>query len=146
MLNAVLFESRERFSAFKRKLLEYGVNCIVLDFSSDNWIDFDYGSVDFIVYYPSFMYSSNHPLALYEVRDNLVFIKSRYPKVEMFPDPKLIDYYNDKYKQYLFLKSHCYPTPLTYPLFSEESSMGRETSGIPHGDQKQVWCRREQCV
>ncbi|NIQ49622.1 MAG: ATP-grasp domain-containing protein, partial [Hydrotalea flava] len=39
----------------------------------------------------------------------------------MFPDPKIIKYYNDKYRQFLFLKGHNYPIPETIPFFSEES-------------------------
>jgi len=116
-----LFKSKERFVPFKKKLLEYDVNSIVLDFESLNWIEFDYSKIDFIIYYPSFRYSSNHPLALQEVYDNLMFIHSRFPHIKMYPDPKLIPYYNDKYRQYLFLRKNGYPIPETIPLFSKES-------------------------
>lgn len=121
MLDVVLFKSKERFESFKKKLWEYDVNPIVLDFESLDWIEFDYSNIDFIIYYPSFKYSSNHPLALQEVYDNLMFIHSRFPHIKMYPDPKLIPYYNDKYKQYLFLRRNGYPIPETIPLFSEES-------------------------
>ena len=121
MLNAVLFKSEERFSSFKKVLEECGCNCIVLDFAAHEWVDYDYSKIDFLIYYPSFEYSSNYPLALYQVHDNLKHIRSMYPNLKMYPDPEIIEYYNDKYKQYLFLKSHNYPIPLTYPLFSEES-------------------------
>ncbi len=121
MLNAVLFKSEERFSSFKRVLEEYGCNCIVLDFATQEWIDYDYSKIDLLIYYPSFKYSSNHPLSLYRVHDNLIHIKSMHPDLKMYPDPQLVKYYNDKYKQYLFLKARHYPIPLTYPLLSEES-------------------------
>ena len=132
MLNAVLFKSEERFSSFKRVLEEYGCNCIVLDFANHEWIDYDYSKIDFLIYYPSFKYSSNHPLSLYRVHDNLIHIKSIYPDLKMYPDPQLIKYYNDKYKQYLFLKARHYPIPLTYPLLSEESvRLANEELGYP---------------
>jgi len=121
ILKAILFKSQERFSAFQDKLSEYGVDTTILDFEDQEWIDFDYSNVDFIIYYPSFKYSSNHPLALQEVYDNLLFIHSEYPDVMIFPDPHGIKYYNDKYRQYLFLTNHRYPIPETIPLFSQKS-------------------------
>ena len=121
MITAVLFKSEERFLSFRKTLKEYGVKCVILDFAHHEWIDYDYSNVDFIIYYPSFKYSSNYPLALYEVYDNLMHIRSRYPEIEMYPDPRIIHFYNDKYKQYLFLQRHNYPMPFTYPLLSEES-------------------------
>lgn len=121
MSKAVLFKSEERFSSFKKKLSKYGVNYTILDFESQEWIEFDYSNIDFVIYYPSFKYSSNHPLALQEVYDNLMFIYSEYPNIKFYPDPKIIKYYNDKYKQYLFFKAHDYPIPETIPLLSEQS-------------------------
>ncbi|PQP33562.1 hypothetical protein C6A37_12285, partial [Desulfobacteraceae bacterium SEEP-SAG9] len=64
---------------------------------------------------------SNHPLALLEVHDNLMYINSKYPNLKMFPDPGIIKYYNDKYKQFLFLKGNKFPMPETIPLFSYDS-------------------------
>lgn len=131
-MKAVLFKSQERFSAFQDKLSEYGVDTIILDFEDQEWIDFDYSNVDFIIYYPSFKYSSNHPLALQEVYDNLLFIHSEYPDVMIFPDPHGIKYYNDKYRQYLFLTKHGYPIPETIPLFSQKSvEMADKKLGYP---------------
>jgi hypothetical protein len=121
MLNAVLFKSQERFLSFKQTLEDYGVKPVILDFATHEWIEYDYSNIDFVIYYPSFKYSSSYPLALYEVYDNLMHIRSRYPELKMYPDPRVIDFYNDKYKQYLFLKAHDHPMPLTIPLFSEES-------------------------
>jgi glutathione synthase/RimK-type ligase-like ATP-grasp enzyme len=63
-------------------------------------------------------YSSNHPLALSEVQDNIAFLASEYPHIHYFPDPRVIKYYNDKYRQYLFLKKRGYPIPETIPLYS----------------------------
>jgi hypothetical protein len=132
MLNAVLFKSRERFLSFKNTLEDYGVKCIILDFATQEWIEYDYSKTDFVIYYPSFKYSSNYPLALYEVYDNLMYISSRYPELKMYPDPRIIDYYNDKYKQYLFLKRHNYPMPMTYPLFSKKTlRLAEEKLGYP---------------
>ena len=121
MFTAVLFKSDERFSSFKKTLEGYGVRCEVLSFSDQEWIAYDYEKTDFLVYYPSFKYSSNHPLALYEVHDNLTHLKELYPHLIIYPDPAIIKYYNDKYRQYLFLKSRGYPMPHTIPLFSRES-------------------------
>lgn len=118
-MKAVLFKSEERFDLFSNKLDKYNVDCTVLDFSKLEWIDFDYSTYDFLIYYPSFEFSSNFPLALARVHDNLVHIHQRYPHVLMYPDPKLIRFYNDKYHQYLFLKTYDYPIPETIPLFSE---------------------------
>jgi len=132
MLKAVLFKSKERFVAFQRTLEGKGVDCTVLDFARHDWIDFDYRNIDFIIYYPSFSYSANYPLALHEVYDNLMFIKSRYPESLIYPDPNSIQFYNDKYKQYLFLKTYNYPIPTTYPLLSEASvDLADEQLGYP---------------
>lgn len=120
-LKAVLFKSQERFFAFQNKLSEYNVDTTILDFEDHEWINFDYSSIDFVIYYPSFKYSSNHPLALQEVYDNLLFINSEYPNIQIFPDSNGVKYYNDKYRQFLFLTKHGYPIPETIPLFSEES-------------------------
>jgi len=121
MMKAVLFKSPMRFESFLKKLLEYGIDVQVLDFESHQWLDYDYSGADFLIYYPVFKYSSNHPLALQEIYDNISFISERYPELLIYPDPKLSRYYNDKYRQYLFLHANRYPIPETIPLFSEES-------------------------
>ena len=105
-LKAVLFKSKERFDAFQKKLAEYGIDFIILDFDQQVWLGFDYTDIDFLIYYPSFEYSSNYPLALQKVQDNLVFLHERYPHIRMYPDPELIKYYNDKYRQFLFLSAN----------------------------------------
>ena len=120
-LKAVLFKSKERFSAFHNKLLENDVEITVLDFKEQEWISFNYSTIDFLIYYPSFTYSSNHPLALQEVYDNLTFIQSEFPNLKFYPDPRLIKFYNDKYRQYLFLQAHNFPMPETIPLFSPDA-------------------------
>ncbi|GLI39227.1 ATP-grasp domain-containing protein [Geobacter hydrogenophilus] len=120
-MKAVLIKSKERFEAFKKTLEGNGITCVVLDFDKQEWVGYDYSSVDFLIYYSSFDFSSNHPLALYKVYDNLIFIKNEYPHLKMYPDPAIIKYYNDKYRQFLFLSKHGYPIPHTIPLFSEES-------------------------
>jgi hypothetical protein len=120
MIKAVLFKSQERFISFQKKLTEYGVDYTILDFEEHNWLDFDFSDIDFLIYYPSFNYSSNHPLALHNVYDNIMFIHETYPHIKMYPDPKIIKYYNDKYKQYMFLSAHSYPIPETIPLFQQK--------------------------
>jgi glutathione synthase/RimK-type ligase-like ATP-grasp enzyme len=120
-LKAVLFKSDERFDSFLEKLSQYGIATTVLDFGTQEWTGFDYSDTDLLIYYPSFKFSSNHPLALQEVYDNLTFINSNHPHIKIFPDPKGIPFYSDKYRQYLFLKTRGYPIPETYPLFSRES-------------------------
>ena len=120
-MNAVLVNSEERFGAFKETLEKYGVTCIVLDFDDQEWVKYDYSDIDLFIYYPSFKYSSNCPFALQEVYDNVMHIRMMNKELQMYPDPEIIRCYNDKYRQYLFLKAHEYPMPLTYPLFSKES-------------------------
>ena len=117
-MRAVLIRSEERFDAFYKKIREYEVDVTTLDFDEQEWIDFDYGTVDFLIFYPSFVYSSNHPLALFKVYDNLIHIHRNYPDLLMYPEPGLLYFYNDKYRQFLFLKTHEYPIPETIPLLS----------------------------
>ena len=104
MLKAILFKSERRLQAFKEKLGKYGAEVTVLDFEKDDWVHFDYSDVDIVIYFPSFKYSSDHPLALFEVHDNLTHISGMNPAIRMFPDPNVIRYYCDKYRQYLFLE------------------------------------------
>lgn len=131
-MKAVLFRSDERCEAFQRKLIENGVEVIVLDFKDLHWLDFDFGDVNIVIYYPSFKYSSNHPLALHEVYDNLTFLHNEYPHLCIYPDPNGIPFYNDKYKQYLFLNKHGYPIPKTIPLFSKASlDLAEKELGYP---------------
>ena len=118
---AVLFKSAERFISFQNRLSECGVDFKVLDFDSNGWTGFDFKDIDFLIYYPSFEFTSNHPLALQRVYDNILFIHDAYPHLKIYPDPNIIKYYNDKYRQFLFLKKNSYPIPDTIPLFSEES-------------------------
>ena len=132
MLKAVLFRSRIRFQAFQDKLASYGVDCTVLDFQDESWMSFDYSQVDFVIYFPSFDYSSNHPLALSVVHDNLIYISNQFPHLKMFPDPKGIRYYNDKYRQLLFLQGNDFPIAETIPLFSDKSiDLAEKRLGYP---------------
>jgi hypothetical protein len=120
-MKAVLIRSRERFDAFLEKMRSRGIEVTVLDFAEQEWVSFDYGAYDFLVFYPSFAYSSSHPLALYAVYDNLMHISERFPGLAMYPDPGIIRFYNDKYRQYLFLSTRDFPIPRTIPLFSEQA-------------------------
>jgi len=120
-MKAVLFKSSNRFDAFLDKMKELKLDVDVLDFADNDWYEYDFTDVSIVIYFPSFKFTSDHPLALSEVYDNLLFIKSAYPQVVMFPDPAIINYYNDKYRQFLFLQKNNFPIPDTIPLFSEES-------------------------
>lgn len=117
-LHAVLFRSPERFESFRQKIGDYGLDCTVLDFDRPEWMDFDYTAADILIYYPSFEQSSNYPLALSRVSDNLGFLHREYPHMAFYPDPHVIRYYNDKYRQFLFLKKNGFPMPDTVPLLS----------------------------
>ncbi len=117
-MKAVLIQSEERFESFRSKLEEYNVEYVVLDFDDQGWIDFDYSGFDFLIFYSSFEFSSHHPLALYRVYDNLMHIHGLSPELLIYPDPALICYYNDKYRQHLFLRSRGFPIPRTVPLLS----------------------------
>jgi glutathione synthase/RimK-type ligase-like ATP-grasp enzyme len=121
VLKAVLFKSKERFSNFQKTLLNNNVELAVLDFNELDWVTYDYTNIDFIIYYPSFTYSSNHPLSLQHVYDNLAFLFENYPHLKIYPDPGLIKYYNDKYRQFLFLSKHGFSIPKTIPLFSKKA-------------------------
>ncbi len=132
MAKAVLFKSEERFDTFAKKLAEHNIECDVLDFGNNSWLDYDFSSADILIYYPTFKFSSNHPLALYEVYDNLAHIKMLNPSILMYPDPKIIHFYNDKYKQYLYLNSMKHPMPETYPLYSKTSlDLAEKKLGFP---------------
>jgi len=120
-MKAVLIRSEERFDAFEKKLRENDIQVTVLDFAQQDWITFDYSTCDFLIYYPSFTYSSNHPLALTAVHDNLMHIHANFPDLPMYPDPKIIRFYNDKYRQFLFLATHNFPIPKTIPLLSPQT-------------------------
>lgn len=132
MTRAVIFHSQERCSAFQSEFSGRGVEVCLLDFDKHDWLDFDFASADLLVYYPSFEYSSNHPLALRKVYDNLAFLHQEHPHLLIYPDPAIISYYNDKYRQFLFLKKHDYPILKTLPLFSAASlQLAEEELGYP---------------
>lgn len=120
-MKAVLIKSPERFDSFQRKLNDLNISCEVIDFVHQGWIDFDYNNVDFLIFYPSFDFSASYPLALYKTHDNLMHIHRNYPQLLMYPDPEVIYFYNDKYRQHLYLKTHSFPIPPTISLLSKES-------------------------
>jgi len=129
---AVLFRSEERFDVFREKLDFFGVDCTVLDFTRSDWVEYDFSQADFAIYYPSFENSSSSPMALYKVHDNIAFLRSHYPDLGIYPDPGIIRYYNDKYRQYLFLKKNGFPVPDTLPLQTEEDiDMAEAAFGYP---------------
>ena len=120
-MKAVLFESTRRYEAFRRKLEEFGVSCTCLSFASTEWIEHDYSDTDIVIFYPEFWYSSNHPQALWTVKDNLAHVHARAPQALIYPDPGLLRFYNDKYRQFLFLQAAGFPIPDTIPLLSEQT-------------------------
>ena len=141
-MKAVLFRSDERCEAFQRKLAENGVDFTLLDFEDQDWLSYNYSDVDIVIYYSSFKYSSNHPLALQEVYDNLTFLHREYPHLCIFPDPNGIHFYNDKYRQYLFLSKHGYSIPETIPLFSKSAlDLAEKRLGYPMIVKKPIWSR-----
>jgi hypothetical protein len=117
-MKAVLIHSDERYDSFRKKLGDFQIECIPMQFGLQEWIDFDYGKVDFLIYYPTFAFSSNHPLAVYKAQDNIDHIHRNFPHLVIYPDPKITYFYNDKYRQFLFLKRHSFPMPETIPLLS----------------------------
>jgi glutathione synthase/RimK-type ligase-like ATP-grasp enzyme len=119
MHSAALFKSSERFDSFNKSLINHKIDTQILDFDRQEWLTFDYSKIDFVIYYPSFEFSSNSPQALQKVYDNLIFLKDSWPHLRIFPDPKGIKYYNDKYRQFLFLQRNNFPIPKTIPLFSQ---------------------------
>lgn len=119
MKRVVLFRSTRRFDAFLAELERQSFNVTVLDFDEPEWVTFDYSNIFAVIYFPAFYFSSNHPLALYQVQDNLKHLHARYPHLHMFPDAGIIDYYSDKYRQWLFLESSGLPHPDTLALTSE---------------------------
>lgn len=132
MLKAVLIKSPYRFEQFHKILEQNNVDVKVLDFKNQEWLTYDYSTTDFLIHYPIFNHSSNHPQALQEVYDNITFLNEMWPHMRMYPDPGVIKYYNDKYRQYLFLHHNHYPVPETVPLFSEESvDEASEKLGFP---------------
>lgn len=131
-MKAALFRSDERFDAFYNQLRKRGVDVVPFDFADQEWFRHDYSQIDILIYYSSFKYSSNHPLALQEVYDNLTFLHSEFPHICMYPDPNGIPYYNDKYRQFLLLHRHRFPMPETIPLLSRQSlHLAEERLGYP---------------
>lgn len=111
-----LFRSDNRFDSFVGKFREHGCDVEILDFRDPAWQGVDYGRFDLIFLYPTFQYSSNHPLALRWVKDNLAHLHRCFPDVPMFPDPSMLEFYGDKYLQHLFLDARGLPTPRTIAL------------------------------
>ncbi|KAB7622861.1 ATP-grasp domain-containing protein [Alkalilimnicola sp. S0819] len=116
---AVLFRSERRFQAFHDSLRERGVSVDVLDFTDPAWQDYDFRRAHILIYFPHFEYTSNHPLALHRVQDELMFLHRRHPHLRMFPDPRVTPYYSDKYRQLLFLRATGLPHPRTLSLDGE---------------------------
>jgi len=119
MKKAVLFKSENRYDEFLAQLRSNNVEVVELDFDDVSWLDFDYSTVDFLIYFASFEYTSNSPFALIRVQENMHFLHKQYPKLKMFPDPHVTPYYSDKYRQFLFLQKNNFPIPKTIPLASK---------------------------
>jgi hypothetical protein len=132
MPKAVLFKSNERFKSFLTKLREYNIPTTILDFEDPSWAEHDFDVVDFVIYYPSFEYTSNNPLALQTVRDNYTFLYDTWRHLLLYPDPSVLKYYNDKYRQFLYMQHNNFPTPATVPLLSKAAvDLADRTLGYP---------------
>jgi hypothetical protein len=131
-MNAILVQSEERFTAFERELRQLNVNTIALDLSDSRWIERDYSMADLLIFFPTFAFSSLSPHAASHVVDLVKAMHRQYPHLSIFPDPLTIYYYNDKYRQYLFLRSRNLPTPKTIPLVSMETvALAKHELGYP---------------
>jgi hypothetical protein len=119
-LIAGLVRSPERFDAFHRELTDNGYEVREISFDDQAaWSTFDFGQLNLLIFFPSFQFSSSHPLALRHVQDQLAEIHRQYPTLPMFPDPALIPYYCDKARQHLFLVRAGLPVPRTVLLESD---------------------------
>lgn len=131
-MKAILVKSAERFEAFRAKLQNYGIETTIIEAGSKNWLNRDFGGYDLLIYFPTFQFSSNSPLAHRHVVDFIRHMHLTYPTMAIFPDPLVIDYYNDKYRQFLFLKSRSFPIPPTVPLESSSAvEEADQTLGYP---------------
>jgi hypothetical protein len=116
MTRAVLLKSLRRFESFAAELGRAGCEVITLDFDESGWREFDFGSADILVYFPHFQHSSNHPLALRWAIDDLAWIARRHPRLRIFPDPALLEFYGDKYHQFRHMKVQGLPIPETWAV------------------------------
>jgi glutathione synthase/RimK-type ligase-like ATP-grasp enzyme len=128
-----LVRSPERFEAFRQELSAHGCDVREISFDSENlWSEYDFASLDAIIFFPSFQFASSHPLALRHVQDQLAEIHRRHPHIKMFPDPALAPYYGDKVRQQLFLSRAGFPVPRTVVLETEASMLRAEQAlGFP---------------
>jgi hypothetical protein len=132
-MKGLVIRSGRRFNQFIEALQGAGVETHVLDLAELDWLGTDFQSFDIVIFYPQFYFSSNSPLALWQVKDCFRHIVSCCkPDTVFYPDPGLIDFYNDKYKQYLFLSSAGFPIPDTMALTSPHSlDVAVERFGFP---------------
>lgn len=129
---AVVFKSERRWQAFRDCLEQYGYAVEVLDFDAPDWFEHDFSGVDVAVYFPDFAFTSNHPLALYRVHDHLAHLQRLFPQLQIFPDPAVVPFYCDKYRQHLFLRGRGYPYPETYALTSPAAvDLAAQRLGFP---------------
>ena len=120
-MKVALFRSERRFDLFSRKLRDHDCHVVEFSFDSIDWHLHDYSSYDCLIYFPSFLGSSSRPDSLLAVKNNLRFLAGQYPCLPMFPDPRLFNFYSDKYEQYLFLSKNGFPTAQTLPITSVKS-------------------------
>jgi hypothetical protein len=116
LTRAVLFKSLRRFDSFAAELRTAGCDVTVLDFEQQDWRGFEFGAVDIAVYFPHFQHSSNHPLALRWAVDDLAWIARRHAHLKIFPDPALLEFYGDKYRQLRHFAAHGLPIPESYAV------------------------------
>lgn len=131
-MKAVLVKSAKRFDAFEKELRQSKLDITVIDPSDPGWIEYDYSSIHILIYFPSFGFDSSSPHAVSHVVDFVEALHRRYPHLVIFPDPLTIGYYNDKYRQFLLLKSRNLPSPRTIPLLSMKAvSLAQKQLGFP---------------
>ena len=131
-MRAGLIRSTNRYEKFAEKFKKYDCEIIELDFADPDWIFSDFDSMDFLIYFPSFIGTSNRPDSLYRVKNSLEFIHKQFPVLPIFPDPNLYRFYGDKYEQYLYLTYQKFPIPKTTVLDNslQISAIG-ENIGFP---------------
>lgn len=105
----------------KEFLTNNNIEISELNIDSTDWLEFDYSATETIYLYPDFLTLSGDPYSLFHIKDNLKHISEKYPHLRIYPDPNSYDYYNDKYKQFLFLKENGFSIPKTLPIFSADS-------------------------
>ena len=108
----------KRFRFMKKRLDVNNIPYQILDFGDPDWIEFDFRNAETLFCFPIFAKNTATADSVYQSQSNIKYIADHFPHLRIFPDPNLIDFYNDKYNQYLFLHSYRFPIPPTIPITS----------------------------